>query len=324
MSFMGGAELAVDGSHMSAVTDANHIAFHSDWPAEGSKFSSPPLSSDDQFSSDTAGGILAWTVPSAQELARQHPLGFSSLPDRPFGLSVTNSLDDYEMDSVSSQQNTFEYRRETTPLLYDMVPNQCYANQMIQYMVNPLSAQDGAFVKSGERPVQALKLGGESTNWKDTVPENYRLAGWTFRDPLTAYVSEGQTPSKDVEPRAQFRVGDVMPLSTSKHCSFDDGKDDCWSVRVHPVIEELESVEGYMTGGQDLKIFGRFGLSGDAEVEVDGVKCEVKYRTDSEIACTTGASTKTSTKGPQPGQLGLIQTINGGDTLLTSFETYVN
>jgi hypothetical protein len=41
---------------------------------------------------------------------------------------------------------------------------------------------------------------------------------------------------------------------------------------VHPVVDSLESSEGYTTGGQDLKIFGQFGLSGDAEVDVDGVK----------------------------------------------------
>jgi hypothetical protein len=92
---------------------------------------------------------------------------------------------------------------------------------------------------------------------------------------------------------------------------------------VHPVIDSLESSEGYTTGGQDLKIFGQFGLSGDAEVDVDGVKCDVTSRSDSEITCTTGAAV-TSIQGPQPGQLGLIQKINGNEQLLTSFETYVN
>jgi hypothetical protein len=121
-------------------------------------------------------------------------------------------------------------------------------------MVDPRQAQKDGHAPWGERPVQALKLGGESTDWKDTVPENYRLAAYQWRDPLTAYVSDNQFPSADVKPRAQFRVGDVMPLSTSKHCNFDG--DDCWSVRVHPMIDSLESSEGYTTGGQDLKILG--------------------------------------------------------------------
>ena len=153
-------------------------------------------------------------------------------------------------------------------------------------MVDPKNALGDGHMKNGERPVLALKLDGESTEWKDTVPENYKPAGWTWRDPLTAYVSDKQIPSKDVKPRAQFRVGDVMPLSTSKHCNFDG--DDCWSMRVHPVIDSLQSSEGYTTGGQDLKIFGQFGFEGAAEVDVDGVKCDVTSKSDTEITCKTG------------------------------------
>jgi hypothetical protein len=320
MSFMGGAELAVDGSHMHEDPLANVIKFHSDWPADDSVFVGPAPSSDDEFNSATQAGILAWTVPSAEELTGG-PLWGGNLPDRPFTLSVLNVLDDHEMVTVSGSQNTFEYRREKTPLLYDMVPNQCYAGQKIQWMVDPKSAQYDGHVQSGERPVQELSLGGEHTDWADTVPTNYRLAGWQFRDPLTAFVSEDQTPAANVKPRAQFRVGDVMPLSTSEHCSFEG--DECWSVRVHPVVESLGAHSGYTLGGQDLTIHGKFGLSGDAEVEVDGVKCDVTSRSESEIACRTGEA-PASTTGPQPGQPGLIQTINGKPELLTSFETYVN
>jgi hypothetical protein len=198
--------------------------------------------------------MLAWTVPAAEELAKQHPMGAASLPDRPFTLSVYNAVDEHEMETVSAHHNTFEYRREKTPLLYDMIPSQTYPEQMIQWMVDPKNSLGDGHMQYGERPVLALKLDGESTDWKGTVPENYKPAGWQWRDPLTAYVSDNQTPSADVKPRAQFRVGDVMPLSTSKHCNFDG--DDCWSMRVHPVIDSLQSSEGYTTGGQDLKIFG--------------------------------------------------------------------
>ena len=318
---MGGAELAVDGSHMHEAVGANVIKFHSDWPADDSVFVGPPPSGGDEFNSSPDTGILAWTVPAAEDLTGASFWG-GSLPDRPFTLSVLNVLDDLEMVTVSGNQNTFEYRREKTPLLFDMVPNQCYAGQKIQYMIDPKSAQWDGHVESGERPVQELSLGGVHTDWADTVPTNYRLAGWVFRDPLTAFVSEDQTPSADVKPRAQWRVGDSMPLSTSEHCSFDG--DECWSVRVHPVIESLDASSGYTLGGQDLTIYGKFGLSGDAEVEVDGVKCDVTYRSESEIACTTGEALQPSIEGPQPGQPGLIQTINGKEELLTSWETYVN
>ena len=44
MSLMGGAELAVDGSHMHEAVGANVIKFHSDWPADDSVFVGPPPS----------------------------------------------------------------------------------------------------------------------------------------------------------------------------------------------------------------------------------------------------------------------------------------
>jgi hypothetical protein len=91
---------------------------------------------------------------------------------------VYNAIDDHEMVTASGNQNTFVYRREKTPLLYDMIPSQTYPNQMIQYMVNPMSALSDGHMQSGERPVSALTLDGEHTNWKDTVPENYKPAGW--------------------------------------------------------------------------------------------------------------------------------------------------
>ena len=116
-------------------------------------------------------------------------------------------------------------------------------------MIDPKRALHDNTVASGDYPVQKLLLGGESTEWKDTVSKSERFNGIIPGDPLTAYVSENQHPSKNVEPRAQFRVGDTMPLSSSKHCSFADGVNDCWSVRVHPVINELKSSEGFTTGG---------------------------------------------------------------------------
>ena len=54
-------------------------------------------------------------------------MGGASLPEaRPFTLSVYNNKDEHEMKTKSDSHNTFEYRREKTPLLYDMIPNQTY------------------------------------------------------------------------------------------------------------------------------------------------------------------------------------------------------
>lgn len=96
-------------------------------------------------------------------------------------------------------------------------------------------------------------------------------------------------------------AGDAYLRQSATHCSFDGLE--CWNVRVHPVIESINAATGYTTGGQELQITG-WGLSGEAEVTVDGVSCQVTATTDTGITCRTSASVA-STDGYQPGQPGL-------------------
>jgi hypothetical protein len=188
-------------------------------------------------------------------------------------------------------------------MLYDMVPNQTYEGQQIQYMVNPMRAQHDGAIDSADYPVEELSLGGTNTEWKNTLYGGFRIASYTVRDPLTAKVGDN-APAKDVTPRSRFRVGDSYIQDTAKHCNFEG--DDCWNVRVHPKIDSIDSSSGLVTGGQEIKITG-LGLNGDAKVEVDGVECEVKSNSKTEIICKTGEASESSITGPQPGQPGLIQ-----------------
>jgi hypothetical protein len=130
-------------------------------------------------------------------------------------------------------------------------------------------------------------------------------------------------------------------MNTAKHCNFKG--DDCWYVRVHPVIDDINYSEGSIRGGQELKIHG-FGFEGEAEVLVDGVRCDVRSNSENEIVCMTGDTDRASKNGYQPGSPGLVQTkvepkkgnqetewrdrTNNKhvrtESLLTSFETHVN
>jgi hypothetical protein len=89
------------------------------------------------------------------------------------------------------------------------------------------------------------------------------------------------------------------------------------------VIDTISASLGSVTGGQELRITG-FGLLGDAEVHVGGVQCDVTSASESEIVCSTGEAGAPSVSGPQPGSPGLIQTLDGKQTLLTTFETQAN
>ena len=118
-------------------------------------------------------------------------------------------------------------------------------------------------------------------------------------------MTDQQAPAKDVMPRALFKAGDSFIRASAKHCNFKG--DECWNVRVHPVIESISASEGYAIGGQELKIIGS-GLNGYAVVLVDGVPCKVTVTTEHGIKCKTDRSAHVSTTGYQPGQPGLRQT----------------
>jgi hypothetical protein len=96
-------------------------------------------------------------------------------------------------------------------------------------------------------------------------------------------------------------------MDTAKHCNF--AGDECWNVRVLPVIDSLSASEGSVNGGQELKIEG-FGFGGDAKVSVDGVDCAVvkSKSSDAELFCLTGQASGASQSGYQPGSPGLLVT----------------
>lgn len=158
-------------------------------------------------------------------------------------------------------------------------------------------------MKEGELPIQKLSLGDTLTNWADTIDSETTLSSWTLAN-LDTIVTD-QAPTCDVKPKALFRAGDSFIRASAKHCNFEG--DECWNVRVHPLIESIDASEGYATGGQELTISG-FGLKGDAEVLVDGVICKVTATSDDEITCKTDSVARLSTTGYQPGQPGLRQT----------------
>jgi hypothetical protein len=119
-------------------------------------------------------------------------------------------------------------------MYYDMIPSQVHRGQRIQYMINPMYAL--SYLPEGELPIQELSLSGILTNWQETIDSDTTLSGAKIRDALTTYVGE-HLPTKNAMPRALFRTGDSYIMNTAKHCNFKG--DDCWYVRVHPVIDEI-------------------------------------------------------------------------------------
>ena len=125
-------------------------------------------------------------------------------------------------------------------------------------MIKAGTAQEHGAIKAGDKLIDELSLGGTLTNWEETIDVDTRITGSILRDPLTTIVGD-QKPAEDVMPRAKFRVGDSYVTSKAKHCNFKG--DECWNVRVQPVIDSIEPAVGSVIGGQELTITG-FGLDG--------------------------------------------------------------
>ena len=82
---------------------------------------------------------------------------------------------------------------------------------------------------------------------------------------------------------------------SSKHCTFDG--EECWHARTHPMVSEISASEGFVSGGQELEIHGH-GLGGEAvSVQIDGVACHIKRKTNDKITCITGEKDLLSTVG---------------------------
>jgi hypothetical protein len=191
-----------------------------------------------------------------------------------FQLSLHNSDTGEQLKDRDGSPSDVRYRRHKTPMLHDVVPNQVYKGQKIQWLVNPVGSLHERSVESDKEPIQELRIGGALTDWEGLIDSGTRPAWYDVGGGgLLTTIVGGQPPAKSSEARARFRVGDSYMRHSAKHCNWEG--DECWHVRTHPVIDAISASEGYVTGGQELKISG-FGLNGtDVQVTVDGVPCKV-------------------------------------------------
>lgn len=155
-------------------------------------------------------------------------------------------------------------------MLHDIVPNQVYAGQRIDFWFDILQVHDNT--PSDYFPVQALSIGRSNCDWDGLMDHTTRLSGWNLGK-LPAKVTDPR-PAKEADVVARFVTGHAYKRTTSKHCSYDGT--DCWNVRVHPKIDSISASSGSPNGYQTLQING-MGLNGTAiSVTADGETCTVK------------------------------------------------
>jgi len=76
------------------------------------------------------------------------------------------------------------------------------------------------------------------------------------------------------------------------HCSYDNKT--CYQAKTVPVIHELSSNTGYMSGGQNLTVTGYGFESGKITAKVGELPCEVTSYDKTAFSCTVKESAAVS------------------------------
>jgi hypothetical protein len=103
-------------------------------------------------------------------------------------------------------------------------------------------------------------------------------------------------PSNSVEIKFRWSVGYAMVQEqSSMRCDYTNKT--CFSARAVAVIQSIDAVGGYTTGGQLLKITGHGFASGTIDAKVDGKICRVVSQSTSSFSCVTSAKPDGPTAG---------------------------
>lgn len=254
LSMMGGAKLytRADGDGFGNEAGSNKVVYNTQ--VQGMSERQIQLSGDDMFYSKPSEGKLAFTTPSVKDLFNADLDAFNGLATLPNGwsrfsvnmwASIMNAATGERMNCQNDDNCLLKYAREYTPVITDIVPNQMYKDQKVDWYVNVQKVHHEDVTPEGRLPMEELSIDGFLNNWEETIDGDTRLLSWRD-DNLRAIVGD-QKPNKNSQPRARFITGDSLLRKTSEHCDFTGN--DCWTVRTHAKIDSISANQGNTNGG---------------------------------------------------------------------------
>ena len=178
-----------------------------------------------------------------------------------YNLKVINGVNGNKIDGVAYDDNLIRYTQAQTPHIVDVVPNQVWAGQEIQFLTitNWATNSRSNGRTENRKPIEDIKIGIFNTDMY-RITEDTPVYSQAFATPFTVTVGDETLPSRSETPVARFRAGNsVIREGSARHCNF--AGDDCWYVRVLPRIDEISPAFGSLAGGQELTISG-WGITG--------------------------------------------------------------
>jgi len=248
-----------------------------------------PLSEEDVLNSDTAMGMLAYRIPSPMNLTGWNADTFDIYPNMTYILKVKVGNDTLECRNEDLCKIMFY--REYTPLIYKVVPQVLTMDDIVDIWIDPKSTLNIVRnLRLDEKFFVNAKIGNSLVDFEGNI-EN------TFKSPNnTKRIIRGKVT--DDIPRNVFgypismlwEAGKAIKTSDAKHCSIPMGPfSTCYETKTVPVITSISNSSGWISGGQNLTIYGH--RLNDTEVNVrigdyGSSSCYISYRDDSKIHCT--------------------------------------
>lgn len=295
---MGGAEIIVKGSNMVNDAPSNFpqyiVESYNNIVVPGVN-----LNDDDAFYSAPKNGRLAVRTPSLMDALSAQWSDFDGSGVLPAGHSdivlrqevINENHSNPSLQCGTSSKCKLKYRREYTPMLQDVIPNEIYAGQRVDFAFEINEVHKSAITPDDYFPVEELRIGRKNCDWEGLMDYRTRLSRYSLGR-LSAFAGSPK-PTEDATLSLRFRSGLSYNRQTSYHCTFDSSK--CWYVRVTPKIESISAASGSTSGGQTLTLTGN-GFDGTTvSVTADGVDCEVMTKSETELTCLTGANSAPTT-----------------------------
>ena len=94
-------------------------------------------------------------------------------------ISVVNTDEpDRDIYCWNEMDCMIEYKRKYTPILMDVVPNQLYKDQNVDWWINIQGVHSRGTTPDGRLPMEELSIDGALNDWSYTIDSDTRIDDW--------------------------------------------------------------------------------------------------------------------------------------------------
>jgi len=212
-------------------------------------------------------------------------------------------LGTYSVACADVAKCTVKYQRQYTPVLFDLAPPVVYFDSETTLIVDPKATP--SLIEDLQPDAKHFinaKIGGALMDFESTITHETSYSHY-YRNHIKGRVGD-QNPNEDHSVSMLWETGNTqLQPAEALHCNVAEDK--CYKAKTVPVIHDMSSHEGYITGGQSISVKGHGFNSGEIDAKLDGVDCVVTSKTDKEFTCNVQEAAQVSTVDvPHIGQHG--------------------